>query len=340
MSAQTQGSPCPPCQPRSGRSQAFRRWRHGALAGLLACALPVLAAEDPFFDKLLVLGTGAQGGAFLPIGETLCEAVNAHRQARGVRCVAPPTAGSVYNINAVNHGRLQLGLAQEDLVLDHIAGRRGPGYAGLRVVAVTHESPISVVVRGDAPVQELSQIKGLRLNMGNRGSGQHAISTAIIKALALTEKDFAQVLNEPTSAFESLFCGGQVDVLLEILPHPAAVVEKLLACGGRLLPIPPDIARKLTAVNPALAPMTIAANTYRNQPKPVESLGMRNLLISHVRVSPESISRVVQALAEQERAMKQEQPMLASMPALALGSASASQPRWPVHDGVLIAPDR
>lgn len=314
-----------------------------ALAGLLGMLAPALAAPaDPFFDKLLVLGTGTPGGAFLPIGETLCEAVNAHRQSHGVRCVAPPTAGSVYNINAVNNGRLQLGLAQEDLVLEHLSGRRGPGYDGLRVVAVTHESPITIIVRGDAPAQQLPQIKGLRLNMGNRGSGQHAVSAAIVKALGLAEKDFARVMNEPTSAFERLFCGGQVDVVFEILPHPAPVVDKLLACGGRLLAMPPEIARQLAAGNPALVPMSIPGGTYPSQTAPVASLGVRNLLLSHERVASESIARLAQALALQERAMKDEQPLLATMPPIAGGlvSPGQAQARWPLHEGVLRAPAR
>ncbi len=172
---------------------------------VLALVLPAAAAAAPpdeFFDKLLSLGTGTQGGAFWPIGESLCRQVNLQRAQQQIRCVASPTAGSVYNLNAVAHGRLQLGIAQEDLVLDHVGGRRGPGFDSLRLVAVLHDSPVSVVVRRSAGISELSQIKGLRINLGNRGSGQFTVSSAIVAALGLQEKDFAAVLYEPTSAFE------------------------------------------------------------------------------------------------------------------------------------------
>jgi len=310
--------------------QRLKAWACAALCGLAVSA----QAADPFFDKLLLMGTGAPGGAFLPIGEALCQAVNAQRQGQDIRCVAPTTAGSIYNINAVNNGRLQLGLAQEDLVLEHAAGRRGPGYDGLRVVAVLHDSPISIVVRGDAKAQSLDQIKGLRINMGNRGSGQFTVSTALVKALGLAEKDFSRVMNEPTSAFERIFCGGAVDLVLEVVPHPSAVVEKLLACGGRLLPIPPAVARQLRAANPALVPMDIQPGSYPGVAAPVPSLGVRNLLISHERVSAESIARFIRRLGGQEAALKEAQPMLATMPPIAGRAAPAGPAPVPLHDGV------
>jgi TRAP transporter TAXI family solute receptor len=321
------------------------------LAALLLALSPATApaADDDFFDKLLALGTGTQGGAFWPIGESLCARVNEERARQHIRCVASLTAGSVYNINAVAHGRLQLGIAQEDLVIDHVGGRRGPGFAELRQVAVLHNSPISVVVRGDKGVEALAQIKGLRINLGNRGSGQFTVSTAIVKALGLQDADFAAVTYEPTSSFERIFCGGKVDVVVEIVPHPVDVFAKLLACGGRFLDLPDDVARALIAGNPAFRSMGIAAGSYPQQSAAVASVGVRNLLVSHTRVSAESISRLVQTLARQSAALKQEQPLLATMPGVGaddgvddgadLGVKGGARTRRavPLHDGVLRA---
>lgn len=306
------------------------------LAWVTAGALPA-RADDTFFDKLLTLGTGTQGGAFWPIGESLCEAVNPQRQSQRIRCVATPTAGSIYNINAVNNGRLQLGLAQEDLVLDHLAGKRGPGYDDLRLVAVLHQSPVSVIVRRSAHIDQLAQIKGLRINMGNRGSGQFTVATGLITALGLTTADFPVVLNEPTSAFEKIFCGGAVDLVVEIVPHPVAVFEKLLACGGRFLDISPDVTEQLIKRNPAFRPMSIHAGSYAGLTESVASVGVRNLLITHTRVSAESIDRLTRILWQQTPALRQQQPLLGTMPPLSLSRESAETQRMQMHEGALRA---
>jgi uncharacterized protein len=324
--------------PGRARSGFGMRGRFGLLACLLGCALSAQAAPaDPFFDKLLTLGTGTEGGAFALIGQSLCEAVNQRRPGIGIRCVAPPTAGSAYNLNALNQGRLQLGLTQEDLLREHLNGNRGPGFEGLRVVAVSHQSALTVLVRADLPAQQLGQIKGLRVNVGNRGSGQYAAFLAMIKALGLAESDFPKILTEPTPAFDRLFCGGEVDVLVEMLPHPSAVVRNMLACGGRLLSIPPEVSRQLVASNDVMTPYTIAAGSYPKQSQPVSSVGVRNLVVSHERVSPESVSRFLDAVVHQFGELKQAQPLLTSMPAVARGPDAAAAIRWPVHEGVMRA---
>jgi TRAP transporter TAXI family solute receptor len=326
---------------RSSFAFAAARAARCVLAVCLSLLPPAQAwagEADDFFDKLLALGTGTQGGAFWPIGESLCAQVNQERASQRIRCVASPTAGSVYNINAVAHGRLQLGIAQEDLVLDHVGGLRGPGFADLRLVAVLHQSPVSVVVRRSAGIEQLAQIKGHRINLGNRGSGQFTVSTAIVKALGLQEKDFASVTYEPTSAFERIFCGGKVDVVVEIVPHPVDVFARLLACGGRFVDIPEPMVQMLMASNPAFRPMSIPANSYPDQPAAVASVGVRNLLISHTRVSAESIERLTQILNRRSAALKQEQALLSTMPAVQVDDSEAPPAqRVRPHDGVLQA---
>ena len=325
---------------RLGRALAALRAARWVLAACFSSLLhaPALAeaATDAFHDKLLALGTGTQGGAFWPIGQSLCQQVNLERAQQRIRCVASPTAGSVYNINAVAHGRLQMGIAQEDLVLDHMAGRRGPGFDDLRLVAVLHESPISVVVRASTGVQRLADIKGLRINFGNRGSGQFTVSTAIVQALGLREEDFAAVLHEPTSAFERIFCGGQVDVVLEIVPHPVEVFAKLLACGGHFVELPPEVAQALLAANPAFRPMSIAAGLYPGQPQALPSVGVRNLLISHTRVSSRSIGLLAQTLGRRAAALRAEQPLLSTMPVVPVEDDAIALLQVRLHEGALL----
>lgn len=68
----------------------------------------------------IAIGTGGPTGVYFVVGNSVCRMV--HREAaegRGgrenkIRCAAPSTAGSVYNINNIQTGELDFGVAQSD----------------------------------------------------------------------------------------------------------------------------------------------------------------------------------------------------------------------------------
>ena len=308
---------------------ARRRWipplRCLLQAVALALAGPALAAQpaapasaEDFADKFMQMGTGSAGGAFRPIGEALCDTVNKDRKDSLVRCVAVSTAGSSFNINAVANGAMQLGVSQEDLAAKLYGDARQARGSKLRVVSLLHASPIAVVVRKEAGIQTLDQIAGKVMNLGNRGSGQFSVTAAILRALALRTEDLAAVRYLATSEFEQAFCAKQVDVVVEAVAHPSPLFEKLLACDGQFIDIPAPVVERMVAENPFLSAMQIPAQTYAAQAKPVQTLGMRNLLVTSAGVSEEAVFRLTTSLLQRHAELVRAQPLLGSMPAQTL----------------------
>jgi TRAP transporter TAXI family solute receptor len=315
--------------------QVFRR-RAGWLCALwLAAGSVVASPQAEFGDKFLMMGTGPVGGAFRPIGETVCEAVNEDRRASLVRCVPVGTAGSIFNLYAVANGSIQLGVAQEDLVSALYADRKQTLGRSLRVVARLHDSPIAVMVHQASGITELSQIAGKNFNLGNPGSGMCTITGALLRALDLRKEDFASTANLPTSEFERAFCDRKVDVVVEAVAHPSALFEKLRACGGVFIDIPAPVRSKMQAANKLLSPMAIAADTYAAQYKAVTTLGMRNVLITNAAVDEESIFRLTTTLRRQHEEIKASQLLLSSMTRVEQIDL-ASLPA-PLHPGALRA---
>ena len=307
---------------------SWRAW------GLAAALCGPATANDAFGDKLLQLGTGPAAGAFSPIGRALCDAVNEERSKTLVRCVPVATAGSVFNLTAVAIGQLQLGIAQEDLYAAAIASKTAES-AGLRSLALLHASPISVMVKANSGIQNLSQIAGKVVNLGNRGSGQFAITGALLKALKLDVKDLGGVTYATSNEFEKLFCEGKVDVVVEAVAHPSNLFEKLHACGGQFLPIPADVSAAMRASNSYLNPMVIAANTYVSQTQSIETLGMRNVLFTHSTTDAQAIARFTGVLVNKTAALRTAQALLQSMPDLT--AASTLGLAAPPHAGALRA---
>jgi TRAP transporter TAXI family solute receptor len=253
-------------------------------------------SSESFHNKLLQLGTGPQGGAFRPIGNALCDAVNEDRGRTLVRCVPVATAGTTFNLQAVADGSLQLALAQEDLLAEMAASPQSVHGRDLRVVALMHTSPIAIMVRKSDGITSLHQIAGKVVNLGNRGSGQFAITAAILKALDLRIENLRGVTYAATSEFERLFCEGKVDVVVEAVAHPADLFRKLRACGGEFLDVPQAVQQRMKADNRYLTAMAIPAQTYDGQDQAVTTLGMRNVLVTNAAVANEAIFRFTLSL--------------------------------------------
>jgi TRAP transporter TAXI family solute receptor len=293
------------------------------------------APPEDFGDKFLQLGTGPRGGAFRPIGESLCDAVNEDRKSSLVRCVAVGTAGSTFNLHAVSNGGMQIGLAQEDLVAELYARQRKAGGSPLRVIAVLHTSPIAVVAHRDADVQTLAQISGKRMNLGNRGSGQFAITAALLRALDLKPEQLGAASYMATSEMDKAFCERRVDVVVEAVAHPSPLFEKLLSCGGQFIDIPPDTIARMVAENRLLSSMSIPALTYASQAAPVHTLGMRNVLFTNAAVNEEAVYRLTRSLLRRYGELLAAQPLLGSM--AAPGAAQATPLPAPLHAGAVRA---
>ncbi|OYT90930.1 MAG: hypothetical protein CFE43_15660 [Burkholderiales bacterium PBB3] len=310
----------------------------GLLLGLFTTCATAQAQPggmDDFHDKLMLLGTGPEGGSFGPIGNTFCEAINAARSTSHVRCVPVLSAGSVFNVYAVANGSLQLGMGQEALLGTAYGSSEVKGGAQLRTVAVMHNSPIAVIVRKASGITELKHIRRGVVNIGNQGAGYHANALAVLKAMNLQESDFAGVTFLQPLAFVQAFCDGKVDVIFNNLVHPSAQYRQLRACGGEFLDIPPDIMKQMVQENTWLRPMTVPAATYDADQKEVKTLGLRNVLFTHAGIDEEAIFRVATLLASQHKKLQASQSNLSSM--VLLEEDDVSRLAAPLHPGSLRA---
>ena len=71
--------------------------------------------------EFISIGTGGPTGVYFIVGNAVCrmvhkEAAEGRKSGRkhGIRCAAPSTGGSNYNIGQIKEGELQFGVAQSD----------------------------------------------------------------------------------------------------------------------------------------------------------------------------------------------------------------------------------
>lgn len=123
--------------------------------------------------------------------------VNKSREDHGIRCSVESTGGSIYNINTIRAGELDLGIAQSDWQYHAYKGtskfeESGP-FKELRAVFSVHPEPFTVVARKDANIKTFDDLKGKRVNIGNPGSGQRGTMEVLMNQYGWSNDDFKLV---------------------------------------------------------------------------------------------------------------------------------------------------
>ena len=126
-------------------------------------------------QQFVSIGTGGVIGVYYPTGGAICRLVNKERKNHGIRCSVESTGGSVYNINTIQAGELEFGVAQSDIQANAYGGKakwEGKAFDKLRSVFSVHPEPMTMLTRSDTGIKGFGDIEGKKINIGNPGSGQ------------------------------------------------------------------------------------------------------------------------------------------------------------------------
>src|SRR5436189_3776480 len=121
------------------------------LAALAALAVTPAAHAQ---QKFITIGTGGVTGVYYAAGGAICRLVNKDRAKHGIRCSVESTGGSVFNVNTIKAGELDMGVAQSDVAYNAVKGlgqfKEGGAYGDLRSVMSLHPEPFTVLARKEA----------------------------------------------------------------------------------------------------------------------------------------------------------------------------------------------
>ena len=173
------------------------RLRHVSMAAsaVLAAAAalgPVPAAAQ---QKFMTIGTGGVTGVYYAAGGAICRLVNKDRAKHNIRCSVESTGGSVFNVNTIKAGELDMGFTQSDVQFNGLKGvgqfKESGAYPEMRAVFSVHPEPFTVVGRKEANATRFEDFKGKRFNVGNPGSGTRASMDELLGALGWKVSDFS-----------------------------------------------------------------------------------------------------------------------------------------------------
>ncbi|HCR85585.1 MAG TPA: C4-dicarboxylate ABC transporter substrate-binding protein [Alphaproteobacteria bacterium] len=254
-------------------------------------------------DKYITIGTGGVTGVYYPAGGAICRLVNRGRKEHGIRCSVESTGGSVYNLNALRAGELEVAVAQSDWQYHSYMGT-GPfkelgADKKLRSLFSLHSEPFTVVVRADSGITTLDDIKGKRVNIGNQGSGQRATMEAIMEVKGWSMNDFKSANELRASEQAQALCDGKIDVMIYAAGHPnGAVQEVTTTCNAKILEVSDKDIDRLINQFPFYSYTVIPGGMYSGNEKDIKTFGVKATFVSTEDVDEEVIYQVVKAVFE------------------------------------------
>lgn len=260
-----------------------------AVAGMTMAAAP---AKAEFVNIL----TGGTSGVYYPIGVALSKLYADNIP--GVRTQVQATKASVENLNLLQNGRGELGIALGDSVKlawegDEEAGFRQP-LSKLRGVAALYPNYVQIVASKASGIQTLADLKGKGLSVGAARSGTELNARAIFKAAGMSYKDLSKTEYLPYAESVELIKNRQLDATLQSSGLGVASLKDLAtSVPVNMVAVPADVVTKIGA---PYVPGVIPAGTYQGQDQDVPTAAIVNFLVTHDGMAEETVYQMTKLL--------------------------------------------
>ena len=300
-----------------------------ATAGLAATTGAV--AQD---EQFVVIGTGGVTGVYYPTGGAIQRLVNANREEHGIRVTVESTGGSIFNLNALASGEMDMGVVQSDWQFHSFNGSHEnfpEANPDLRAVFSIHGEPFTVVARADSGIETFEDLLGKRVNIGNPGSGARGTMEVLMEAYGWTVDDFAQASELATAEQSQALCDNNVDAIVFTVGHPSGTIqEATTSCESHIIPVQGEVVDQLIVDNPFYAYSTVPGDMYPNNPDDIVTFGVKATFVTTTGLSEDAVYTIVSSVFENFDQFVSLHPAYAALTTAEMANAGMSAP---LHDG-------
>ena len=275
-----------------------------------------VATPGSTFATDILLGTDAAGSFSHFAGRAVCRVIN--RNADGLDCRVIAAPDGIHNLTNLQGGSLDIALVDTGTLYDAV-NKKGNFrfldilYDNLALLTPVYDRAIVLVVRADADIGSLDNLKGKRVNAGVRRSPTHQAMELIWRAKGWTPQDFntVEALSSSLSQDTMAFCHGSVQAMLHIGVHPDSSLQKLINLC-KALPVDMNDAdiTKLVQDRAAYSPLEIPTEAYPDLNRPVSTFGVTVALVASGSLDDQTVQEIMAVLDKQHQALQHAQPAM------------------------------
>jgi TRAP transporter TAXI family solute receptor len=204
-----------------------------SLRDLLATATPTVIAiaafcvlayviVDPAPPRTVILSTGQENSAYENIGKRYADAMRKH----GIVVTLKNSLGSADNLQRLNKGEVDIAFVQSGSTNEAEAERKG-----LVSLGSLFTEPVWLFMRDKKAVTQLTQLRGLKINLGPEGSGVPRLFRQVLDVNGVEAKELQTSALENTPATVELL-EGRIDGLVFAAAPDDPLIQMLLQTPG------------------------------------------------------------------------------------------------------------
>ncbi len=287
----------------------------------------------------LRIGTSERDGTFFTQGAAL----KAVLEAAGLpAAVLESNSASIENAQRLDTGAIEFGFMASNWIGRARNGEPPfPHPIDLAMAAPMNAGPLFFITLAGSAVGSMADLRGRRIAVGKETSGMVQHAHGILAALGLGFADIVPCYLDFADGARAL-ADGEVDVQFQC-PIPNKVMSELAdRVALRVLPYAPGQLEAILQAASYYRRTVMRSGALPGLDRDTEQVAVVNVLVTHARVSPETVRAVVAAIVAGSGELGRRNPLFAGMAELFEPLRVAGRPALefggvPLHSGALAA---
>ena len=258
------------------------------------------------------MSTGSPTGNFRPFSEALARSYA--RLMPEVRIQSVETPGSVHNIEALQDGTVDIGLAQAGIAYLAYNGqlRELPrSLRHIRGIAVLNASDVHLMVSPASKIRSMDELRGRRIGIGPKG-GALALTSQMVLRGYFAQGEVEEVSTSVAKTMAMLL-DNSLDAAFTFASVPNDEAKTLTQAGARLLQLRGPAVDRLRTTSPFFRSRIIPAGSYAGQAEPVHTLSIDVVLLARAGLDDAVVRRLTESLFRMLPQLSAELPFLKGM---------------------------
>ena len=267
----------------------------GLALGLTVALAGTVSAAD------LKMMTGPQGGAWVPLGGQLKDMWE--KAVPGTNVQSLPGAG-IANVRGIEEAKTDIGFGNSISTVDAIAGKApfNKPHNNVCNIATLYPQYFQVVVRADAGINSVKDLKGKSIAAQPRGNTAEEITKHILQVNGLTYNDAKMSFVSYTDAVAQVQDGHAHAFTLGTTIPSGAVMDLASARDIKLLDLAGDL-EAMRKLNPGYTLNNVPKGTYPKQDRDIKVIGYATHIVASCKLPEATVYGMTKAIAANTQTM-------------------------------------